>query len=412
LPWYKEISNYQWKVLVAAGLGYCLEAMDMMLYSMVVIQIMEELRMDYSSAGLVASLSLLSAAFGGILFGILADKMGRTKSLLLSILMYSVFTATCGFSQSVTQLMVSRVLLGFGLGGEWTAGAALITESWPPKHRGKAMGLVQANFAIGYALAAIVALIVLPRLGWRAVFFVGVIPAALTYYIRRNIREPDIWVTQHLQSLKSGKTQSLGEVFRTLFSRKYLSKTVTTSFLCSFCLFAYWGTFTWIPGYLALSPEKGGAGLSVVKSLTWIIIMQAGGMCGHLTFGYISDKIGRKISCSIFFLMSGILTVVYGVVHNATVLLLTGPFLAYFAYGYYAAFGALLAEIFPTSVRATATGLAYNVGRGVSSVAPVVVGSVAVTCGMGAGIALTAVAYIFAIGLILILPETKGKILD
>lgn len=412
VPWYKEISRYQWKVLVAAGLGYCLEAMDMMLYAMVILQVMKELQMTPASAGLVASVSLFAAAFGGILFGIYADKMGRTKSLLLSILMYSVFTAACGFSQNVTQLMVFRILLGIGLGGEWTAGAALITESWPPQHRGKAMGLVQANFGLGYALAAVVAMIVLPHWGWRAVFFVGVIPALLTFYVRRNIVEPDIWVKQQADAKAAGDKQSIIKLLGILFSRQYIGHTVITTLLCSFCLFAYWGAFSWIPGYLAMPVEKGGAGMSIVKSLTWIIIMQCGGITGHLTFGYLSDKFGRRLCCSIFFLMSGILTAVYGQVHDATALLIIGPFLAYFGYGYYAAFGALLAEMFPTSIRATATGFAYNVGRGVSSFAPVVVGTLAMTYGMGSGIAITSVAYIFAIILVLMLPETKGKILD
>lgn len=410
VPWYKEISRYQWKALVAAGLGYGLEAMDMMLYAMVILEVMKELNMNPATGGLVASLSLFSAAFGGIVFGIYADKMGRTKSLMLSILVYSIFTAACGFSQTVTQLIVFRVLLGIGLGGEWTAGAALITETWPPQHRGKAMGLVQANFGFGYALAAIVTMIVLPHFGWRAVFFVGVLPALLTYFVRRNIKEPEIWTKQ--QALQEGERIGTVAAFGILFSRKYAAKTIISTLLCSFCLFAYWGAFTWIPGYLAMPVEKGGAGLTIFKSLTWIVIMQCGGICGHLTFGYIQDKIGRKISCIIFFFMSGVLTVVYGMVHDATVLLLIGPFLAYFGYGYYASFGAILSELFPTAVRATGTGFAYNVGRGVSSFGPTVVGILAMKFGLGAGIAITAVAYAFAIGLVSMLPETKGKILD
>jgi MFS family permease len=412
LPWYKEISRYQWKVFVAAGLGYGLEAMDMMLYAMVILEVMKELQMNPATGGLVASLSLFSAAFGGIAFGVYADKMGRTKSLMLSILVYSIFTAACGFSQTVTQLIIFRVLLGIGLGGEWTAGAALITEAWPPQHRGKAMGLVQANFGVGYALAAIVTMIVLPNFGWRAVFFVGVIPALLTFFVRRNIKEPEIWTNQKAQALKEGEKLGTIAAFGILFGRKYASKTIISTLLCSFCLFAYWGAFTWIPGYLAMPVEKGGAGLTVFKSLTWIVIMQCGGICGHLTFGYIQDKIGRKISCIIFFFMSGVLTVVYGMIRDPTVLLLIGPFLAYFGYGYYASFGAILAEIFPTAVRATGTGLAYNVGRGVSSFGPAVVGILAMKFGLGAGIAITAIAYAFAIVLVSMLPETKGKILD
>lgn len=411
-PWYTEITKEQWKAFIAAGLGYGLEAMDLMLYAMVILQVMKALHLSSASGGLLASLSLFSAALGGIAFGVIADKWGRTKSLMASILIYSVFTLACGLSQTPLQLGISRVLLGLGLGGEWTAGAALIGETWPPQHRGKAMGLVQANFGIGYALAAVVAMFVLPRFGWRAVFFVGAIPALLTYFVRKNVKEPEIWKQNAQRAQASGETTSAMSVMGKLFSKGYAGRTFVATMLCSLCLFAYWGAFTWIPGYLATPVAKGGAGLSLVKSLTWVFIMQIGGICGHLSFGYISDKIGRKVSCIIFFLCSAVFTVAYGLTHNPTILLLIGPFLAYFGYGYYASFGAILAEIYPTSIRGTGTGFCYNVGRGVSSFAPAVVGALAVSRGIGAGIAITAVAYVIACGFILMLPETKGKVLD
>lgn len=412
IPWYREINSKQWKVFIAAGLGYGLEAMDMMLYAMVILQVMKELNMSSAAGGLMATVSLFSAAFGGILFGVLADKIGRTKSLMASILIYSFFTMACGFSQTVLQLGVCRFFLGIGLGGEWTAGAALITESWPAKHRGKAMGLVQANFGIGYALAAVVTMIVLPQYGWRAVFFVGAIPAVLTYFVRRNVEESEIWVKNQKDAASLGKTESSLKLIANLFSQELAWRTLVATLICSCCLFAYWGAFTWIPGYLSMPISKGGAGLTLFKSLNWIIIMQVGGICGHLTFGYISDKIGRKITTIFFLLISAVLTVIYGFTHDATSLLILGPFLAYFGYGYYASFGAILAEIYPTTVRATGTGFCYNVGRGVSSFAPAVVGAVATKYGMGFGLAVTAVAYVFASGFVLLLPETRGKILD
>jgi MFS family permease len=411
VPWYKEINKQQWKALVAAGLGYGLEAMDIMLYAMVILQIMKELHLTAATGGILASLALFSASAGGFIFGIIADKWGRTKSMIGSILMYSIFTAACGFSQTVLQLAVCRVLLGIGVGGEWTAGAALITESWPPQHRGKAMGFVQANFGIGYALAAVVAMVVAPRFGWRAVFFVGVLPALLTYFIRRSVEEPEIWRNNAHQRKAEGNEFSVLKVVTTLFSRGQAKYTLVATTMCSLLLFAYWGAFTWIPGYLAAPAEKGGAGLSLVKSLTWVFIMQFGGVCGHLSFGYLSDKLGRRLCSIVFYLMSAVLTVGYASVRNPTVLLIIGPFLAYFGYGYYAGFGAILAEIYPTAIRATGTGFCYNVGRGVSAFAPAVVGALAMSYGIGGGIAITAVAYVLACGVVLMLPETKGKIL-
>ncbi|MGD0975753.1 MAG: MFS transporter [Candidatus Korobacteraceae bacterium] len=412
VPWYKEIDRQQWKALVAAGLGYGLEAMDIMLYAMVIVQIMKDLRLTSAMAGVLASLSLFSAAFGGFVFGIIADKWGRTKSMIASILMYSAFTAACGFSQTVVQLAVCRILLGIGVGGEYTAGAALVTESWPPQHRGKAMGLVQANFGIGYALAAVVAMVVLPRFGWRAVFFVGVLPALLTYFVRRSVKEPEIWKRNAQQSRAKGEELSTFAVVAKLFSRGQARHTLIATSLCSFLLFAYWGAFTWIPGYLAMPVAKGGAGLSMVKSLTWVFIMQFGGVCGHLSFGYISDKLGRRLSSVIFYIMSGVLTVAFAMIRDPTMLLVIGPFLAYFGYGYYAGLGPILAELYPSSVRATGIGFCYNVGRGVSAFAPAAIGFLALSYGIGGGIAITAVAYVLACGVVLMLPETKGKVLD
>jgi MFS family permease len=412
VPWYKEINKQQWKALVAAGLGYGLEAMDIMLYAMVIVQIMKELHLNSAIAGLLASLSFFAAALGGFAFGIIADKWGRTKSMIYSILIYSIFTAACGFSQTVLQLAVFRFLLGIGVGGEYTAGAALVTESWPAKHRGKAMGLVQANFGIGYALAALVAMIVLPRFGWRAVFFVGVLPALLTYFVRRSVEEPQIWKQNLQQARDKSKEPSIVEVIGDLFTHGQAKYTIVATSMCSFLLFAYWGAFTWIPGYLATPVEKGGAGLSLVKSLTWVFIMQFGGICGHLSFGYISDKLGRRFTSIIFYVMSAILTVAYALLRNPAMLLVIGPFLAYFGYGYYAGFGPILAEIYPTKIRATGIGFSYNVGRGVSAFGPAVVGALAMTYGIGGGIAITAIAYILACGIILMLPETKGKVLD
>jgi MFS family permease len=412
VPWYKEINKQQWKALVAAGLGYGLEAMDIMLYAMVIVQIMKELHLNSAIAGLLASLSFFAAALGGFAFGIIADKWGRTKSMIYSILIYSIFTAACGFSQTVLQLAVFRFLLGIGVGGEYTAGAALVTESWPAQHRGKAMGLVQANFGIGYALAALVAMIVLPRFGWRAVFFVGVLPALLTYFVRRSVEEPQIWKQNRQQARDKSKEPRVVEVIGDLFTHGQAKYTIVATSMCAFLLFAYWGAFTWIPGYLATPVEKGGAGLSLVKSLTWVFIMQFGGVCGHLSFGYISDKFGRRFTSIIFYLMSAVLTVAYALIRNPAMLLVIGPFLAYFGYGYYAGFGPILAEIYPTKIRATGIGFSYNVGRGVSAFGPAVVGALAMIYGIGGGIAITAIAYILACGIILLLPETKGKVLD
>src|SRR5690242_5501162 len=189
--WPRDISPAERKTLIAGGLGWMLDAMDVMLYSLVLAYLIREFSMSTSTAGLLNSLTLVASAIGGFLFGIIADRIGRTRALMASIFVYSIASAACGFSHSIPQLAAFRFLLGLGMGGEWTTAAALIAETWRPEHRGKALGLMQSAYAIGEAVAALEILIVFPRLGWRAVFFVGVLPAFLVFWIYRGVPEPE-----------------------------------------------------------------------------------------------------------------------------------------------------------------------------------------------------------------------------
>ncbi|CAM5797894.1 MULTISPECIES: MFS transporter [Brevibacillus] len=410
-PWYKEVTQNQWRALIAAGSGWALDAMDVMLYSMVLVQVMQELQMDKTAGGFLATLTLLSSAFGGLLFGMVADRYGRTKSLMISIIVYSLFTFLCGFSQTVTQLAVFRLLLGLGMGGEWVAGAALITETWDAKHRGKAMGLVQSAWAIGYALAAIVAGLVIPLWGWRGVFFFGIVPALVAIWIRKGTKEPEIWekMKQEATTQKKKSKPKLVE----LFSGKVLRWTILGAALSVCAQFGYWGLFTWIPSYLGTPVDQGGAGLDIMKSTTWIVIMQAGAWLGYVSFGFLADKIGRKKTFILFFALAALLVPFYGMSSDATRLLILGPFVAFFGSGYFSGFGAVLAELFPTEIRATGQGFCYNFGRGIAATAPTVVGFMATGMGLGAAFGFLAISFALAAILVLLfLPETMGKQLN
>src|SRR5882724_2163858 len=191
--WPRDVTPAERKSLIAGGLGWMLDAMDVMLYSLVLTYLIREFSMDTRTAGFLNSLTLIASAIGGFLFGILADRVGRTRALMGSILVYSLASAACGFSHTIPQLATFRFVLGLGMGGEWTTGAALIAETWRAEHRGKALGLMQSAYAIGEAIAALIVLVVFPRLGWRAVFFVGVLPALLVLWIRRGVPESELW---------------------------------------------------------------------------------------------------------------------------------------------------------------------------------------------------------------------------
>src|SRR6188508_3280313 len=193
MTFWREASADARRALVAASMGWLLDAFDVMLYALILTAVIEDLGLSRATGGAMASLTLAASAVGGLVFGVIADKLGRTRALTLSILLYSIFTFACGLAQNVWQFAIFRVLLGIGMGGEWASGATLVSETWPEKHRGKALGIMQSCWAIGYGLAAIVVAIVLPRFGWRAVFFTGIIPALFTLWIRRNVKEPEMW---------------------------------------------------------------------------------------------------------------------------------------------------------------------------------------------------------------------------
>jgi len=398
--WWREAPSSAKRALLAAGLGWMLDSFDVMLYALVLATMMADLGMSKATAGLLGSVTLLAAAGGGLIFGVIADRAGRTKALMGSILIYSIFTAACGLAQTVGQLAVFRVLLGIGMGGEWASGAALVSESWPREHRGKALGLMQSSWALGYGAAAIVTWLVLPRFGWRAVFFVGVVPALLTMWIRRRVEEPAIWQAREL-SRESG--------FARMFRPDTRSVTIALTAMNACTLFAWWGFNLWLPGFLALPVAQGGVGLSTAAMSGFVVAMQAGMWFGYVTFGFISDALGRKRVYITYLIMAALLLWIYVSVRTPVVLLLLGPFVAFFATGYYSGFGAVTAEVYPTAIRATAQGFTYNIGRVASAVAPFAVGSLAQTRGFSAALSICSVAFLLAAFTWIWIPETCGR---
>lgn len=400
--WWKAGSPQARKALVAAGLGWMLDAFDVTLFAMALPAIRAELGLSASAGGMLGSVTLIAAAIGGVTFGWIADRYGRTRALMLSVALYSVFTAACGFAQDFTQLLVFRVILGLGMGGEWASGAALVSETWPAAHRGKALGFMQSGWAIGYAAAAVVNGSVQPAFGWRAVFFVGILPAFFTLWVRRYVEEPRIWRNV---SDASTPRPGLGLIFRPPLRRLTIALTLMNT--CT--LFAWWGFYLWLPSYLTQPAAQGGVGLQLLSSSAFILVMQAGMWFGYVTFGFVSDRIGRRTTYVSYLLSASVLLFVYVTVRTPVVLLALGPFVAFAATGYFSGFGAVTAEIYPTSIRASAQGFTYNIGRVASAAAPWAVGSLAQTHGFGAALSLSSVAFVLAALAWIWIPETKGR---
>jgi MFS family permease len=379
-----------------------LDAFDVMLYALILTAVIQELGVDRQMGGLMASLTLGTSAVGGLLFGVIADKLGRTRALNLSILIYSVFTFACGFAQNVWQFAAFRVLLGLGMGGEWASGATLVSETWPERHRGKALGVMQSCWAIGYGLAAIVVAIVLPRFGWRAVFFVGLAPALFTLWIRRSVKEPEMWVRLRREPESAARAFGASQEFPFKVALFLTGMNAAT-------MFAWWGLNLWVPSYLSLPSTQGGIGLSTETMAAFVVAMQVGMWFGYVTFGFISDSLGRRPTYIAYLVLAALLVWLYGSTRNPMALLALGPFVAFFGTGYFSGFGAVASEIFPTSIRATALGVTYNSGRLLSAVAPFVVGSMAQRRGFEAAFMLTSFAFLIAALFWIGIPETRGR---
>jgi MFS family permease len=400
--WWREGTPEGRRAIAAAGLGWMLDAFDVTLFALVLPAIRLELGLSTAAGGALGSVALLAAAAGGVGFGWIADRFGRTRALMLSVILYSVFTAACGLATTFTQFVVFRIFLGLGMGGEWASGAALVSETWSAEHRGKALALMQSGWAIGYALAAAVNYLVQPAFGWRAVFFVGILPAFLTIWVRRNVREPEIWQRAQREAPR-------GPTLRRLFARDLAPLTVALTLMNACCLFGWWSFNLWLPSYLQEPESRGGLGLRILSSSTMIVVMQLGMWLGYITFGFVSDRIGRKRTYVAYLLAAALLLFLYVSVRSPLALLVLGPFVAFFATGYFSGFGAVTAEIFPTSIRATAQGFTYNVGRIVSAAAPFTVGTLAQTHGFSAALSISSLAFLLAALMWTWIPETRGR---
>jgi MFS family permease len=401
LTWWHEADSRARRAFTAAAFGWMLDSFDVMLYAIVLAELIKDpaIHLSFAAAGILGSVTLLSAAAGGIAFGVIADRIGRKRALMAAILIYSIFTAACGFAQSAVQLAVFRVLLGLGMGGEWGTGAALVSESFPAKHRGKALAFVQSSWAIGYALAALVNLTVMPIWGWRGVFFVGVLPALFTMWIQRKVEDPKIWL-----DTPASERGHIGM----LFAPHVAKVTIVVTLMNACTLFGWWGLNSWVPGYLALDPARGGIGLSSSVMSLFVILMQTGMWLGYVSFGYIADAIGRKRTYVTFVLAASLLLPLYGFLKTPAILLLLGPLVAFFGTGYYSGFGAVVVELYPTSVRATAAGVCYNTGRIASAAAPFIVGSLAASSGFFAAFAVAGSAFLLAAVMWIWIPETRN----
>jgi MFS family permease len=409
LTTFSQVTPAQKRTLIAAALGWGLDGFDVLLYSNVQVFVMAALGIHSKAiAGLPNAFMLLASGIGGILFGFIADRIGRTKALMLSILTYSLCSLGSGLSTSIGMLIFFRFVLGLGMGGEWNTGATLVAETWPAHLRARAIAVVQSSWAWGLAAAAVTAYVVLEKLqlNWRLVFIVGVLPALVTLWIRSSVPESEMWKERcHLPQTKTP--------FSAIFSPELRKSTIFLLLLNIFGLFAWWGLFSWMPPYLTLPVEKGGRGLGMM-STTWLLVTLnlVGMFPGYLCYGWVADKLGRKRSLIVYTLCAAALIPIYAAARQPWIILVLGALVGFFGTGFFAGSGIIGSELFPTTVRARALGFTYNGARALSCIAPYTIGWVGDRKGLSWAFLLCAIAFVLTALMALQLPETKGKQLE
>lgn len=407
-------------------MGWALDAFDAMLYSLVLAMLMRDLGMSKTTAGSLGTLTLLASGIGGVLFGFVADRIGRKQALMASILTYSVCSFASGLATSITMLAVARFVLGLGMGGEWNTGATLVAESWPTEFRAKAISIVQSSWALGFAAAALVAGPVSRYYGWRAAFFVGMLPAVITLWIRRGMPESEMWKEQVWQPdsfstdsksppsrRKRGKDGAPAVPTMAIFRAPYGKHTVALLLFNFFGMFAWWGLFTWLPPYLSLPVEQGGRGFGAMRMTTLMVVLNLCGMFpGYASFGWVADRLGRRNAFLLYSLIAACLIPLYAAARSQGILLVLGTLVAFFGTGIFSGSGIMGSEIFPTSLRARALGVTYNGARTMSSLAPLVIGRVGQAKGLSWAFYICAAGYLLAALMTTQLPETKGRQLE
>ena len=415
---FSQTTVAQRRTLLAASLGWMLDAFDTMLYALVLTHIMRDLGMSKSTSGFLATLTLLASGIGGVLFGFIADRIGRKRALMLSILTYSLCSFASGLATSIFVLACFRFILGLGMGGEWNTGATLVAETWPTELRARAISAVQSSWAIGYALAALVAGVVLHYANWRMVFFVGILPALMTLWIQSRVPESEMWLEHHRLAQDSKRVAAAQasydqSSFVRIFQPPYVRYTFALLLANFFGMFAWWGLFTWLPPYLSLPESQGGRGFGVMGTTTLLVALNLFGMFpGYAGFGWVADHLGRRRSFILYTLTAAILVPLYAAARQPWLILVLGALTAFFGTGFFSGSGIIGSEIFPTRLRARALGFTYNGARTMSSIAPYIIGRVGQAKGLSWAFYLCSAGFFLSMMAATQLPETKGKALE
>ncbi|AZC49123.1 MULTISPECIES: MFS transporter [Pseudomonas] len=406
--WYRDINQQERRTFWSCKAGYGLDGMDTQMLSFVIPTLIALWGISSAEAGLIHTSTLLASALGGWIAGILSDRIGRVRTLQLTVLWFAFFTFLCGLAQSYEQLLIARTLMGFGFGGEWTAGAVLIGEVIRAENRGKAVGMVQSGWALGWGITALLYALMYsllpPEDAWRALFLLGILPAIFVIFVRRLVKDPEVYRQTRAREVPDNPSR-----FYEIFAPGILSTTLRASLLAAGAQGGYYAITFWLPTYL-----KTERGLSVLSTGGYLAMVIFGSYVGYVISAYLTDILGRKKNFVLFAAGSFTIVLLYTQmpVSNAVMLWLGFP-LGFFASGIFSGMGAFLTELFPTRIRGSGQGFCYNSGRALAALFPLLIGLLSQRIPLGAAIGtFAAVSYGIVVLAALSLPETRGKQLE
>ncbi len=406
---YKDMTVTEKRTFWACATGWALDGMDFMIYPLVIGTIIALWKVDAGSAGLAGTVTLLASAIGGWAAGYLADRIGRVRTLQLTIIWFSLFSLLCAFAQNFEQLLILRALLGFGFGGEWAAGAVLIGETIRPQYRGRAVGSVQSGWAVGWGMAVLAQAALFSLLpadqAWRWMFAIGALPALLVLYLRAYVKEPQVAVEARAKATAAGGSRSILAIFQ----GRILKTTILASLVATGCQGGYYAITFWVPRFLTTERK-----LSIVGSTGYLATLIVGSFVGYLVGAWFADRFGRRSLFLVFSLGAMVVVLAYTQLPLSNEMLWVLGFpLGFFASGYFSGMGAFLTELFPTSLRGSGQGFCYNFGRGVGALFPFLVGYLSQVTTLANAICLFAVfAYVLFFAAAYALPETRGTVLS
>ncbi len=393
-----EVTPAGWRALIGSTLGYAMDGFDLLILGFMLRVISADLGLTQTQAASLVTATLVGAVIGGIGFGMLSDRLGRIRVLTWTIVLFAVFTGLCALAQGYWDLLIYRTIAGLGLGGEFGIGMALVAEAWPASKRARASSYVGLGWQAGVLGAALLTPMLLPVIGWRGMFAIGLLPAFAAYFIRMKLHEPEVFVAK-AASRPSGS--SLGLL---VADKRTALVSLGMVILCSVQNFGYYGVMIWLPNYLSTR-----FGFGLTQSATWTVVTILGMAAGIFAFGHLADRMGRKPAFLGWMLGAAVMVVVYSRLTDPMALLVAGAIMGFFVNGMLGGYGALMSELYPTAARATAQNVLFNLGRGVGGFGPVVVGAVAASLGFETAIALLAILYVLDIlAMWLLIPERRG----